>query len=67
MKLVEDARKAWRWFSMQCMAGAVAVQGAWEMVPAEMKAGLSDKHVRYVTVTLLVLGIIGRLLKQGEK
>jgi hypothetical protein len=67
MKLVEDAKQAWRWFSMQAMVLAVAVQGTWEMVPADMKASIPQQYVTWLTLGLLVLGIAGRLVKQGEK
>jgi hypothetical protein len=66
LNLVEDARKAWKWISVQCMAWAVAIQGAWEMAPEDLKAGMPPKLVTYITVTLLVLGIAGRLVKQGK-
>lgn len=64
MKLVPEVRKAWRWISVQAMAVGLAIQGAWEMVPDDMKAGFSDKHVRWAAMTLLVVGIAGRLVKQ---
>ena len=64
MKLVDDVRKAWRWFSVQSMALGLALQGAWEVIPADMKAGFSDKHVRWAAMTLLVLGLVGRLVRQ---
>lgn len=67
MKLVEDAKKAWKWFSMQCMAGAIAVQGAWEVVPDDMKSGIPPKLVTYITLGLLAMGIVGRLVKQDDK
>lgn len=67
MKLVDDFKSAWRWFSVQAMALAIAVQGAWEVLPPDMKAGIPPKLVTYVTLGLLVLGVAGRLVKQGEK
>jgi hypothetical protein len=67
VKLVDDAKRAWRWFSVQAMAWAVAIQGAWEFAPDDLKAGMPPKLVTVVTVTLLVLGIAGRLVKQEEK
>jgi hypothetical protein len=67
MKLVDDAKRAWRWFSVQCMFAAGALQGAWEMAPDDLKAGMPPKLVTIVTVTLLVLGIAGRLVKQEPK
>jgi len=66
MRLVDDVRLAWRWISIRCMAAAAAVQGAWEFMPADMREGLADQHVRWVTVALLLLGIAGRLVKQDK-
>lgn len=67
MKLVEDAKGAWRWFSMQCMAGALAIQGAWEVIPADMKSSIPQQYVTWLTLGLLAFGMVGRLVKQGEK
>jgi hypothetical protein len=64
MKLVDDWRKAWKWVSMWAMSFGLAVQGAWEFMPADLRTGLSDTHVRWVAMTLLVVGIAGRLVKQ---
>jgi protein-S-isoprenylcysteine O-methyltransferase Ste14 len=64
VKLVEDARKAWRWFSVQAMALALAIQGAWEVLPAEMKSSIPSQYVTYATLVLLGLGLVGRLVKQ---
>lgn len=67
MRLVDDARSAWRWFSVQAMAWALAIQGAWQAVPDDMKASIPAGVVHWLTMGLLVLGIAGRLVKQGEK
>lgn len=67
MKLVDDARRAWRWFSMQCMALALALQVAWETMPPELQAGVPPRAVSVITWALLVLGIVGRLVKQEPK
>lgn len=64
MKLVDDVRKAYRWFSVQAMVWAIALQGAWEVMPADLKSGIPPKLVTWITVGLLVLGIAGRLVKQ---
>lgn len=66
MTLVEDAKRAWRWFSVQAMFWAAAIQGAWEFCPPDLKAGMPPKLVTVVTVGLLVLGIAGRLVKQDK-
>lgn len=67
LQLVEDWRKAWRWFSVNAMVLAAAIQGAWLQIPDDMKASIPPALVSYSTITLLVLGVLGRLLKQdGE-
>jgi hypothetical protein len=66
MKLVDDVRSAWKWISVQSMALGLAIQGAWEVIPSDLKAGFSEKHVRWTAMVLLVIGIIGRLVKQEK-
>jgi hypothetical protein len=67
MKLVDDAKSAWRWISMRCMAAALALQGAWEVLPDDLKTGIPPKLVTYVALGRLALGMLGRVVKQGEK
>lgn len=67
MRLVDDARKAWRWFSVQAMFVAFVLQGAWEALPPDMKASIPQQYVTYITLFLLAMGIAGRLVKQGDK
>lgn len=64
MKFVENAKQAWKWFSMQMMVLALAFQTAWEIAPADLKATLTPTQVYYVTIVLLVVGVAGRLIKQ---
>lgn len=66
MKLIPEWRKAWRMFSVQSMAVAAAIQGAWPMVPDDLKANLPQALVNWVSVALLVLGIAGRLVDQPK-
>ena len=65
LKLVDDAKGAWRWISMRCMTIAGAVQGAWMFLTDDMKASIPTNIVQWVTGGLLVLGIAGRLVKQS--
>jgi hypothetical protein len=66
MKLIDDAKQAWRKFSMQAMAAAIALQGAWQAAPDDMKASIPHQWVSYATMALLVLGMLGRLVKQTK-
>lgn len=65
IKLVEDWRKAWKWFSVNAMVAAAAIQGTWLQIPDDMKAHIPQTLVSGTTIVLLVLGIAGRIIKQG--
>lgn len=65
IKLVEDWRKAWKWFSVNAMVAAAAIQGAWLQIPEDMKAHIPEALVSGATIALLVLGVAGRIVKQG--
>lgn len=67
MKLVDDARRAWRWISVQAMVVAGAIQGAWLFIPEDMKDSLPPGLVSKATIALLALGVAGRLVKQEQK
>lgn len=65
MKIIEDAKQSWKWFSMQAMTLAGALQGTWVTLPEELKAQVPTNLVHYITLALVISGIIGRLVKQG--
>ena len=67
MKIVDDAKRWWRWFSMQAMVAAAAIQGAWVFIPDSMRDSFPKNWIQGFTVALLVLGIAGRLVQQTPK
>lgn len=66
MKLIDEWRAAHKMVSMWAMTAALAVQGAWGQIPADMKASIPPQVVTYLTMGLVALGIIGRLIKQEK-
>lgn len=64
MKIIPNARRAWRWFSVQAMAAALAIEAAWANLPMDLKASIPESAVTYGTMALLALGIVGRLVQQ---
>lgn len=66
MKLIPQWKRCLRMFSVQAMVLAGAIQGAWVALPAEMKAAVSDDWMRYITITLMVAGVVGRLVVQDK-
>lgn len=67
IKLVDNWRRAWRWVSVNCMVLAASIQGAWVYIPDDMRDSIPSKLVAGVTISLLVLGVIGRLFKKEKK
>lgn len=65
MKLVPNWRNAWKWISVNCMAGAAALQMIWLQMPPELKSEFPPGWVNYITATILVMGVLGRLLQQS--
>jgi hypothetical protein len=66
MKLVDNARNAWRWFSVQSMAVAGAIQGTWLALPPDLKSRVPADLVDMLTLAVLALGIVGRVVDQGS-
>jgi hypothetical protein len=64
MKLINEWKRAYRMLSVQAMTLALAIQGVWPEIPAEMKASLPQHLVHWVSMALLLAGIFGRLVKQ---
>lgn len=67
MKLVPEARRAWKWFSVQSMTLAGSLQGAWLAVPEDLKSKVPGSLVHWLTIALLVAGVVGRLVQQPPK
>lgn len=66
MKLVDNWRSAWKWWSMRFAAAAVAAQGAWMTIPQDtLLEFISDAAQRKITALLVLAAIIGRLIDQG--
>lgn len=64
MRLVEEWKSAWRWFSLQAMVLVAAIQAAWAALPDDLKQHFPPRLVAAVSITLLLLGVGGRLVKQ---
>jgi len=67
MKLVDNWRLAPRMISVQAMAAASALLGAWAALPDGLRAELPDNTARWVAygaLALLFIGMTGRVLHQ---
>ena len=67
MKLVDDVAKAWRWFSVQVFALVTFLPIVWMEAPPEVKALIPPAWLPYIVAAMGVIGMIGRLVKQGRR
>jgi hypothetical protein len=67
MKLVDDARNVWKWFSVQCAAALIALTTVSEVAPQILTPYLPGPWQNRVMLILGVLVIVGRLIKQEKK
>lgn len=65
MKLIPQWKRAGRMFSVQAMTLATAAQLAWAHLPPELQASIPPDWLRWGTIALLALGVVGRIVDQG--
>ncbi len=67
MKLVNDWKSAWKWYSVNSNILAGALVGAWLALPDKMQDSFEPWELKAAALTLIVLSIGGRLIDQGKK
>lgn len=66
MKLVENWKSAWKWFSVQFVAVAGAIQLTVLAFPDALKGWLPDWVTHALALGLLVAAVFGRLVNQSK-
>ena len=64
IRLVADWRRAWRWYSVNMPSLAAALLATWAIIPEKMQDSFSPTELKVFAVSLLVLGVLGRLVDQ---
>jgi membrane protease YdiL (CAAX protease family) len=64
MKLVQDAKDWWKWYSTWAMAFAASLPFAWAALPPDLKAAIPDNWMPYFTLAILLVGMAGRVVDQ---
>ena len=67
MMLIDNWRSSLKWFSVQAMIAVGAIQTTWLNLPEEMKQAVPDQYINYITIALIIFGVFGRVVSQGEK
>lgn len=68
MKLVDDWKKAWRWFTMWLAAAGLVALEVYQQVQTfmpDLVKAIPDNVMHRMMQVLLVLIIVGRVIKQG--
>lgn len=66
MRLVENVRSAWKWFSVQVLALLALLPLVWESLPPESQALIPEHWRPWIVTVLALIGIGGRIVKQGQ-
>ena len=66
MKLHDDWKRAYRWFSVQAMSVTATFLVVWALIPEKMQDAFTPTELKVMAAGLLVLGIGGRLVKQPD-
>ena len=66
MVLITNWRSAWKMFSVQIPAVNVALLATWAALPEKFQNALPASWMLAVAAVLIVIGVIGRLIKQPE-
>ena len=66
MKLVQDWREAWKWFSVQALVTIAALPMIWSALPADTKALVPNGWEPWIFFALAIAGVIGRLVDQNK-
>ena len=67
MRLTEDWKDAWKWFSIQVPVVNTAFLSTWASLPAKFQDILPIGVVIGIAVALLILGVVGRVINQTTK
>ena len=65
MKLIENWREAWKWFSVH-IAAIMATLNALQATVPQIQAFLTPTQVAYINAALGIMVIWGRLIQQSK-
>lgn len=66
MKLVDDWKSAWRWFSMHALVLAGIIPTVWAELPPDLKTTIPPGAMGTITAVIAACGVVGRLVNQSK-
>lgn len=67
MKLVDDWKKCWKWFSVHALVIAGILPTVWLELPPDLKASIPPGAMSTITAVIAACGVIGRLVSQEKR
>ncbi|WP_313689789.1 hypothetical protein [Pantoea sp.] len=67
MRLVDDWKRCWRWFSIHCLTLAGVIPATWATLPDDLKSHIPAEYMGTVTAVVALCGVIGRLVDQRKR
>lgn len=67
MKLHQDWKRAYRWFSVQAMSVTATFLVVWALLPEKMQDAFSPTELKLMAASVLALGVAGRLIDQKPR
>jgi hypothetical protein len=66
LQIVDDAKNAWKWFSVNIPALNLAFLGTWAVLPETFQNAIPEPVVLGISAALIVAGMVGRLVQQSK-
>lgn len=66
MKLVDNWKDAWKWFSMHALVLAGTIPAVWAEFPDDLKTHIPAGWMGVITAIIAGCGVAGRLLNQSK-
>jgi hypothetical protein len=67
MKLVDNWKASWKWYSTHITLANATILTGWTQFPDDLKGHLPHNFIIWLAVGLLVLGFSGRLIDQSKQ
>jgi hypothetical protein len=66
MKLVENWRDCWKWFSVRALAAIGLLPAVWMMLPEDLRAYVPATWLPWIAAAVALGGLVGRMVDQTK-
>lgn len=66
MRLVENWKQCWKWFSIHALVISGAIPSTWVWLPPELKASIPPSLMGAITAVIAICGVAARVIDQTK-